>query len=150
MQDAIVFDIDGTLADVTQRLHHINANQKDWSSFFAAIPMDEPIQPLIDLARGLLKVREKPVLFVTGRPELTRDDTERWFKKNGLNTDFKNHLFMRKNDDRRPDHVVKRDLLNEMRNAGFEPTLIFDDRQSVVDMWREEGILVAQIAPNNF
>jgi len=37
-----------------------------------------------------------------------------------------------------------------MKNAGFEPTLIFDDRQSVVDMWREQGIRVAQVAPNDF
>ena len=150
MLEATVFDIDGTLANLTHRLHYVTGNQKDWGRFFAAIPDDEVIQPLIDLCRVLLMADEKKVLFVTGRPERTREDTEQWLIKSGLNTDFKDHLFMRKNDDPRADYLVKRDLLNEMRMAGFEPTLIFDDRQSVVDMWREQGILVAQVAPNNF
>ena len=57
---------------------------------------------------------------------------------------------MRKDGDQRADHIVKREILAQIRNAGFEPVLVFDDRQSVVDMWRDQGIRVAQTAPGDF
>ena len=148
--DAIVFDLDGTLADIAQRLHFLKTNKKDWDGFFSAIPSDEPIQPLVDLVITLLKVNEKTVLFATSRPERTREDTEAWLLKHGIKADFQSCLFMRPDGDQRPDSIVKREILARMRNAGFEPKLVFDDRQSVVDMWREQGIRVAQVAPGDF
>ena len=57
---------------------------------------------------------------------------------------------MRKDGDQRADHIVKREILDHIRKAGFEPVLVFDDRQSVVDMWRDQGIRVAQTAPGKF
>ncbi len=35
-----VFDIDGVLADVRHRLHHVAARPKDWDAFFGAAPQD--------------------------------------------------------------------------------------------------------------
>jgi len=150
MLDAIVFDLDGTLADITHRLHFVKNGKKDWDSFFRGIPQDQPIPTIIDLARTLIKTNEKSVLFATGRPERTRSDTEAWLIENGVNAKFETSLFMRRDGDQRPDTVVKRELLTNIRKAGFEPVLIFDDRQSVVDMWRGEGIRVAQVGPGNF
>ena len=73
-----------------------------------------------------------------------------WLLKHGLEVEFDSRLFMRKNGDSRADYVVKREILDDIRKAGFEPVLVFDDRQSVVEMWREQGIRVAQVAPGNF
>ncbi|PPR12407.1 MAG: hypothetical protein CFH42_02266 [Alphaproteobacteria bacterium MarineAlpha12_Bin1] len=56
---------------------------------------------------------------------------------------------MRKNNDWREDHVVKRDILKAIRICGFEPVLIFDDRQSVINMWSDEGICTAKINSGN-
>ena len=55
------------------------------------------------------------------------------------------HLFMRSENDRRPDTVVKLEI---MQGLGFTPDdvlCILDDRQSVVDMWRENGFRVMQV-----
>ena len=39
-----VFDIDGVLADVRHRLHHVTARPKDWDAFFGAAPDDPPLR----------------------------------------------------------------------------------------------------------
>jgi phosphoglycolate phosphatase-like HAD superfamily hydrolase len=147
---AIVFDIDGTLADIKHRLHFVTDGDADWESFFKEIPNDKPNEELVDLARHLMMSNYKEVLFATGRPERTREDTVAWLIKNGIDTDFGKSLFMRKDGDRRDDHIIKSEILLAMKNEGYDPVLVFDDRQSVVDMWREHGIRVAQVAPGNF
>jgi phosphoglycolate phosphatase-like HAD superfamily hydrolase len=148
--DAIIFDIDGTLSDVSHRRHFVENGNQQWDLFFKAITGDEPIKPIVNLARLLIRSNEQAVLLVTGRPERTRNDSVEWLLKHGLEVEFDSRLFMRKNGDSRADYVVKREILDDVRKAGFEPVLVFDDRQSVVEMWREQGIRVAQVAPGNF
>ena len=148
--DTIVFDLDGTLANITHRLHFVKNGAKNWDSFFKAIPDDQPIKEMVDLAVTLLKADDKPVAFATGRPERTRKDTVAWLLDNGIDTNFEARLFMRGDGDKRPDHIVKKIILSDMRKVGLDPVLVFDDRQSVVDMWREEGIRVAQVALGKF
>jgi hypothetical protein len=148
--DAFVFDIDGTLANIEHRLHYVRGNKKNWKNFFEEIPNDVPIQPLVELVQILINASDKAVLIVTGRPETTRHDTVEWLKNNQIEMKFNEHLYMRKEGDLRSDHVVKREILIRIRDNGFEPVLVFDDRKTIVDMWREEGIRVAQVAPGNF
>ena len=57
---------------------------------------------------------------------------------------------MRRDNDRRSDKDIKSEMLVEIMGSGFTPTLVFDDRASVVDMWRSKGIRVAQVAPGQF
>ena len=59
-------------------------------------------------------------------------------------------LYMRSDSDYRPDHEVKSQMLDKMRKEGFNPTMAFDDRQQVVDMWREKGLTVAQVDKGDF
>jgi hypothetical protein len=33
-KEVIIFDIDGTLADVLKRIHHLKKKPKDWQAFF--------------------------------------------------------------------------------------------------------------------
>jgi phosphoglycolate phosphatase-like HAD superfamily hydrolase len=78
-KDCYVFDIDGTLADVSHRLHHIARKPKNWRAFFAA-SADKAIEHICDLARHLSKV--KPVVFVSGRSDAVRRETEEWLERN--------------------------------------------------------------------
>ena len=57
---------------------------------------------------------------------------------------------MRKEGDHRPDHIIKLELLAQIRSDGFEPIMAFDDRNSVVKMWRDAGIPCAQVAEGDF
>ena len=62
---------------------------------------------------------------------------------------------MRPDDDYRPDAELKSDLydklvgLHEILFKSYD-TIIFDDRQSVVDMWRARGLTCFQVAEGDF
>jgi hypothetical protein len=55
------------------------------------------------------------------------------------------HLFMRSENDRRPDTVVKLEIMQGLGLTPDDVLCILDDRQSVVDMWRENGFRVMQV-----
>lgn len=150
---AYLFDIDGTVADLTHRLHHIQGDGlKDWDSFFAACGDDAPIPHMCELARVLVGYNDDnigKVLFVSGRSEAVRTETLIWLDKYVLYTPSQ-FLYMRPAGDHRPDNIVKRELLARIRADGYEPIMAFDDRDQVVAMWREAGIPCAQVAQGAF
>lgn len=135
-----VFDLDGTLADCSHRLHHLEA--KDWRAFFAACGDDKLIEATARVARAL-RFDGQRVEIWSGRSDEVRAETEAWLERHGL---FPNALLMRTAGDRRPDDEVKREFLRGSRT----PTAIFEDRQRVVDMWRAEGLTCFQVAPGSF
>jgi phosphoglycolate phosphatase-like HAD superfamily hydrolase len=143
MIPCFVFDIDGTLADCTHRLHHIQKQPKDWKSFFGAVKDDDPIPHICQLAHALSVTY---VIFVSGRSDECRIDTELWLDKHV----FRGPLYMRKAGDYRDDSIVKIELLSELRADGWEPLLVFDDRDRVVAAWRQAGVPCAQVAAGDF
>ena len=79
MKNIVLCDIDGTIANNDHRQHFLEG-KKDWDGFFSELSNDLPIQKVID------KVIEehsngKEIVFVTGRPERHRSETEKWLKK---------------------------------------------------------------------
>lgn len=136
----VIFDIDGTLADCTHRLHHVTGARRDYAAFFAGIPEDSCYSEIIDLLWILSKAGNQIVLC-SGRPDSHRTETEQWLLNYEIRWD---ELYMRAAGDYRPDHVVKAELLHAMREEGYEPWLVIDDRPSVVRMWREQGLTCLQ------
>jgi len=148
-----VFDIDGTLADCSHRLHHILKKPKDWRAFFAACGDDIPIPHMIELAKRLWATT--PIVFVSGRSDECRDLTVNWLERQGFayvgaKSNHSYRLYMRKAGDYRGDDVLKGELLDEVLADGFEPIMAFDDRNRVVATWRSRGIPCAQVAEGNF
>jgi hypothetical protein len=141
-----LFDIDGTVANLGHRLHHIERKPRDWRKFFGAESQDLPIVHIIELARDLAEAGV-PIVYVSGRSDECRADTLAWFSTHDLPL---GPLYMRRAGDRRPDHVVKAELLDEILQDGFLPSMAFDDRDRVVEMWRRRGVPCAQVAPGNF
>jgi predicted kinase len=112
----------------------------------AGIP-DDPVIPQTKWLNNLLDSEvftEYPIVLCTGRSEDEREMTEAWLKKHEI---YYTRMFMRKAGDYRADYVIKRELLQEIRDMGLEPFVIVDDRQCVVDMWRKEGLFVLQCDP---
>lgn len=140
-----LFDIDGTLANCDHRKHHIEGEKKDWDAFYATCHLDEPIDHMVELARDLYS--HGHLVFVTGRGEEQRGPTQEWLKDHGLGGP---PLYMRPAKDYRPDDIVKGELLDQIVEAGYEPIMAFDDRNSVVKMWRARGIPCAQVAEGDF
>lgn len=137
----IVFDMDGTLADLTHRRHFVETKPKDWRSFFAACEDDAPILHAIEVLNTLM--RQHDVEVWSGRPERCRADTEAWMHKH---LGWTPCLSMRADGDYRADDIVKEEFLGKYGR----PDLIFDDRDRVVAMWRRNGIPCFQVAEGAF
>lgn len=132
----VVFDIDGVLADVAHRLHHLERRPKDWAAFFAAAGDDPVLRNGVDLAHELAESR--PVLYLTGRPEWLRRTTEDWLARHELPA---GGLLMRRHGDRRPARVAKLELLREV--ASRQPVhVVVDDDPAVVAGLRDAGFPV--------
>ena len=58
--------------------------------------------------------------------------------------------FMRPDGDYTPDEVLKRGWLESRPKILERVFLVIDDRQKVVDMWREMGLTCFQVAPGKF
>lgn len=131
-----VFDVDGVLADVRHRLHHLDRRPKNWNAFFRAA-VDDPTLP-----EGLALVAEAAqdceVVYVTGRPERCRADTLAWFARHGLP---EGALHMRSDSDRSPAAVGKpRWLARAARDRVV--AVVVDDDLAVCDAYEASGYRV--------
>ena len=137
----VVFDIDGTLAKIDHRLHHIKKKPKDWASFDAEISEDVINEPVVRVYKSLYHA-ENIVLLASGRNERSRVRTQGWLHKNGIHYD---KLYMRPKLDYRCDSIVKKEILDQIIIDYGKPDMVFDDRPRVVNMWRENGIFVFDV-----
>lgn len=138
-----VFDLDGTLADIGHRLHHLEC--KDWKSFFADCVHDVPNWPVVRTLQAHVAAGDRVEIW-SARSDEVEDPTRHWLEFRALvNNKLLTH--MRAAGDRTPDVELKRHWLLAL-HPDERPDVIYDDRQRVVDMWREEGIACFQVAPN--
>jgi phosphoglycolate phosphatase-like HAD superfamily hydrolase len=145
-QRCFLFDIDGTLADNGHRVHFIQKQPKDWDGFFGALPNDPLIVHVAEVLRALDNTHNR-IVYVSGRPSNYRSETQNWLHRHGLPV---SPLYMRAAGDHRNDDIVKIELLEQIRRDGYEPALVFDDRDRVVKAWRQAGVPCAQVAEGSF
>lgn len=141
MTQAWLFDLDGTLANVTHRRHFVATKPKNWAAWNVAQPRDPVNEPVADLARAL-KAQGMAIVIVSGRGNDFRTPTVEWLTNHNIPFDA---LFMRASKDHRADDLIKAELLEEVLAAGFEPVAVVDDRPRVVRMWRERGLFVFDV-----
>ena len=138
----VVFDIDGTLANIDHRLGYVRTKPKNWAAFDAGIPNDKANLPVVQVFHALYN-EGHTLVFASGRNENSREATVEWLVKHDLWSPGHSKLYMRKADDFRSDDIVKQEILDEIvRDYGKKPDMVFDDRKRVVDMWRRNGIWV--------
>ena len=146
--DLILFDIDGTLADVTHRVNYVRTKPTNWKAFNAAAKLDPVIPIVLEIYHMFLKAG-KTLLLGTGRIEDLRVDTEDWLERNGVRGYIK--MYMRPENDFRPDTIIKREMLDLIENDfGKWPDAVFDDRPGVVQMWKDVGIFVFDVSQNSW
>ncbi len=121
------------LADVRHRLHHIAGRPKRWDRFFAAIP-DDPLLPEGAAVAQRLAV-DHEIVYLTGRPEHTRGDTQAWLTRHALPD---GRLAMRREGDRRPARVTKLALLRRLAR-GRQVTVVVDDDPAVCEALDDDG-----------
>ena len=144
-----ICDIDGTVADISHRLHFIRKEPKDWRGFFAACPQDQPILPVILTIRAL-RDSGAQIVFVTGRSDEIRKETVEWLGKFQLVN--RSALFFRQQGDHREDKILKSELLDQVLELFPAETIagVFEDRKQVVEMYRSRGLTVFQVADGDY
>lgn len=149
----VIFDLDGTLALTEHRSHFVTGEKKDWRSFFAACVDDLPNPPVIAAMRAH-SFAGHDIVIVSGRSDEVSEQTAKWINDHIVPNIRGGHpidLIMRKEGDFMPDHELKAKWLN---NGAIPPKhqilCVYDDRDAVVAMWREQGVPCFQVAPGNF
>lgn len=141
--DCVICDLDGTLA--------INQN-RGWYEYAKVI--DDPVDTrLLRIIKNYLKQKVR-VFFVTGREDIgvCREMTRTWLEKHLPEFEyvFDYNLIMREKGDRRGDQITKKELYERYIKDYYNVLCVFDDRQKVVDMWREQGLLCCQVAKGDY
>lgn len=139
----VVFDLDGTLADVEHRRHHVTGGNRRWDLFYAASGEDPPVEA-VHLAFRAHEAAGHRIEVWSGRSDEVRGITEDWLARHGL---APARLLMRPARDSTPDDVLKEAWLDAADPA---PSLVYDDRDKVVAMWRRRGVPCFQVAPGDF
>jgi hypothetical protein len=128
-----VIDLDGVVADVRHRLHHLSGRPKDWPAFFAAAG-DDPL--LEEGARTVHALADGyRIVYLSGRPERLRSVTEQWLRQHDLPP---GPVLLRPDRDFRPARRYKLDALDELAES-HTVALVVDDDPRVLEDARRAG-----------
>jgi phosphoglycolate phosphatase-like HAD superfamily hydrolase len=119
-----VFDIDGVVADVRHRLHHLHKHR--WRRFFDDADADPLLPEGAALVADLARTHE--IVWLTGRPDWLRRTTADWLARHELPG---TELHMRGNGDYRPARAYKLDVLRRLKHRGI--AALIDDDGEVID-----------------
>ena len=139
LPEAIVFDVDGTLA--------LFGDNNPYDRDFLQDNLNEPVALMFSYLRDYYKI-----IFVSGRSDKFRKDTVTWLRQNldMLKKDVEDNLYMRKEGDKRKDVIVKGEIFEQYIKDKYRIKLILDDRNQMVEYWRSKGIPCFQVAEGNF
>lgn len=142
---AIIFDLDGTLCDCEHRVHFMRERPKRREEFHSACVFDKVVpacKALIDMAeeKGI------KVILLSARPARFKPLTEEWLTKNNIHYDQLILSHYPELSD--PDYKLK--MYRELIEPFTEVLFTVDDRDSVVQMWRDNAITCLDIAGNHF
>lgn len=149
MKMTVIFDIDGTLANCEHRVHWVRTRPSNWAAFNRAMHWDTPNTDIVWLLKSL-HAAGATILIASGRGEENREVTETWLRDVAGIAGLYDKLYMRAAGDSRSDVIVKSQILDQMRQDGYTPTMAVDDRASVVAGWRARGLRCLQVAPGDF
>lgn len=142
---AIIWDIDGTIADRGER------HPFDYTTVIDDTPKKD-VRFLYDYMRhpdrAVFGGEEVDYIFITGRPESCRIDTERWLQVYDFSYE---KLYMRPNENKEQDARLKLQIYKEHIEPYYEVIAVFEDRSRVVQMWRDVcGLTTLQVDKGEF
>lgn len=143
--NVFIFDLDGTLVDISHRMHLYD--QGEWDEFNRRCVDDIPLPTTILMAK--LLSQHFAIEVWTARNENARADTIAQLAALGI--DYV-HLQMRPTGNAVPDAELKRGWYQSRKadNPNFNVMGVYEDRDSVVQMWRDLGLTCYQVAPGDF
>lgn len=133
---AIICDLDGTLA-ILKRNPFDASRCED----------DELNKPVYDVVKSYHD-RGHQIILVSGRVDTYKPETLKWLEKHQIPYD---QLIMRRAKDMRKDAILKSEIYHENIKDKYFVEFVLDDRNQVVDMWRNElGLACLQVNYGDF
>lgn len=140
---AVICDIDGTLAQRQTMPFGKERGPFDWHRV-GEDTLKLPIAALV----GILSEEKIDIILFSGRDSICRPETEKWLTDNDI--PYK-ALHMRAQGDMRKDCIVKKELFEANIRNKYNILFVLDDRNQVVDMWRNElGLTCLQVDEGEF
>ena len=145
----IVVDLDGTLCDARHREHL--AQQGLWDEFHALCIKD----PIYEDVAGILAALDDSfdIIALTGRNEKWRQATYNWLGEHKIDHLIMD-LLMRPDDNFSPDIEMKPSMLfgwfGSIDDAKQRVHTILEDRDKVVEVWRQLGFNCWQVRPGGY
>jgi FMN phosphatase YigB (HAD superfamily) len=137
---AYIFDVDGTLANVDPYLHLVRGSNRDYNAFHEASIDALPNLDVVEMLNNAVSDRHS-ILIVTSRKEKYRGLTSMWLAKNNIRS---HGLFMRSDDDNRPDYEAKKDMLDKISSL-WNVVHAIDDNPNVIKLWEDHDIPTTKI-----
>ena len=143
---AYIFDVDGTLADVSSILHYVKGDRttekfkKNFHKFHAESVNVPPHKEVVEMVWEAVDAGFD-IIVVTARKEMWRAQTSIWLAIHGIPSDA---LFMRQDADNRKDYEVKKDILGHIEQF-WDVAHAVDDNPNVIKLWQEHGIETTKI-----
>ena len=142
---AIILDLDGTLCDCEHRVHFMRERPKRREEFHSACVHDS----VIPASKAIIDMAEEKgirVILLSARPIRFKPQTEGWLKRNHIHYD---QLILSSHPELSdPDYKIK--MYKELIEPFNEVIFTVDDRDTVVQMWRQNGLTCLDIAGNHF
>ncbi|MGB0522329.1 MAG: AAA family ATPase [Flammeovirgaceae bacterium] len=133
---AIICDLDGTLAILKRNPFDASTCEED-----------ELNQPVYDVVKSYHEKGYR-VILVSGRMDTYKPQTLTWLEKYQIPYD---ELIMRREKDMRKDAAIKREIFETHIKPNYFVAFVLDDRNQVVDMWRNElGLACLQVNYGDF
>lgn len=126
--NAIIADIDGTVALTTGRSHY------DYSE---AVLTDKARYDVIQLVESFANSNNAEIICVSGRDDICKEYTKQWLDDTRIDYTA---LHMRRHKDVRSDCIIKEEIFWQEIEPYYNVIAAFDDRTKIVRMWKFLGI----------
>ena len=139
LPSAIICDLDGTLCNMVAR-----------GPFeYMKCDTDLPNIPVVNVVEKY--ANDLQIIFLSGREDMAKEKTIEWINKyvpalNGVDW----QLHMRKSGDYRKDNIVKGELYEAHVKGKYNVLFVLDDRNQVVELWRDLGLTCFQVNEGDF
>jgi len=138
--EAVIFDMDGTLANVESIRHHVEGPKRDFHAFHTESVNVPPNPDVLEMAQQA-DAEGKKVVIVTSRTTKYRHHTAYWLADNKVPSDA---MYMRAHGDQRPDREVKEGLYRRLSRS-YDVVHAVDDNPSILELWEEKGIPTTKV-----
>ena len=135
LQDAVIFDIDGTLTIMADRSPY------DWDKVYK-----DDLNVIVAEQVEYHRSKGRKIIIVTGRDGAAKKQTEEWLALYGIEYD---ELFIKGVNDQRKDTIIKKEIYDNHIKGKYNVICIYDDRLAVLNTWYELGIFTFNVNQGN-